>query len=66
LSSFARASVVDEMYNFRDLSDLGKKPEVGVAEMRCGRYYAFLFSGIKGYKYTLKGIFIPPKGIIIP
>jgi len=35
-------------YDFRDLTVWGKKPGIGVAEMRCGRYYAFLFSGING------------------
>ncbi len=31
-----------------------------------GQYYVFLFSGIKEYNYTMKGINIPWKGIIIP
>ncbi len=53
-------------YNFRDLSNRGKKPRGVVAKMRCGQPYAFFCSGINGYIYTLKSIIIPPKGIIIP
>jgi len=44
--------MVEERYNFRDLTGSGKKSEMVVPEIRHGRYYAFLFSGIKGYKWV--------------
>jgi len=50
--SFAEKAAAGERYNFGILSGSGVKWGVGVAEMRRGQYYAFLFSGIKGYKWV--------------
>ena len=65
LPSFAEKVKAGERYNFRVLSVFGKYLYLD-EEMLCGLMLCVILLCIKEYNYTLKGISIPPKCIIIP